>query len=245
MVDRIVHGLPLDEYRREAVLRDRHGAPLATIAHLAAVGLVAAATAGLFVGSGYFLLLHPRPPVAAGHRVGTPPAPVPAKPATVAPGPPSTPAPPSTAAAAAVVVHDRDPALEAKPLPPPAAAPASPPAPKPAPAPPAAESPAAAPAAAPLSPGEIAGLLRNGDASLRTGDVESARLFFRRAAEAGDAQAALRMGATFDPAHLSRGRMRNRYGDPTEARLWYLRAFDLGDSDAVRRLERLAKEPAR
>jgi hypothetical protein len=41
---------------------------------------------------------------------------------------------------------------------------------------------------------EIAELLARGDALLRTGDIASARLFYDRAASAGQGQAALRLG---------------------------------------------------
>jgi hypothetical protein len=72
---------------------------------------------------------------------------------------------------------------------------------------------------------EIAELLARGDALLRTGDIASARLFYDRAASAGDGQAALRLGATFDPAFLDRNAaLRGMHSDPAEARYWYQRA---------------------
>jgi hypothetical protein len=99
---------------------------------------------------------------------------------------------------------------------------------------------AAPPTASPsLSTEEIAGLLARGDALLRTGDVASARLFYERAARSGDGQAALRMGATFDPASLNQDVLRGVRGDPAEARLWYQRARDLGEAEAERRLKSL------
>ena len=64
----------------------------------------------------------------------------------------------------------------------------------------------AEPALALAAPGpsdtEITELLEHGDALLRNGDVSSARLFYERAAGAGNGRAALRLGATFDPKHL-------------------------------------------
>jgi class 3 adenylate cyclase len=107
--------------------------------------------------------------------------------------------------------------------------------------PPNAPPPPAPPAASPhLSTEEIAEFLARGDALLRTGDVASARLFYERAAVAGDGQAALRMGATFDPAFLDRAPLRAARGDPAEARVWYRRARDLGEGEAERRLKSLA-----
>jgi TPR repeat protein len=79
-------------------------------------------------------------------------------------------------------------------------------------------------------------LLARGDALFGTGDVVSARLFYERAANAGDGRAALRVGTTFDPAFLGRDALRGVHGDPAEARYWYKRARDLGEPEAERRL---------
>ena len=89
-------------------------------------------------------------------------------------------------------------------------------------------------AAAPATPGpeaaptDIAELLARGDAFLLIGDLTSARLFYERAADAGDRQAAMRMGATFDPAFLGRAGLRGARGDPAKANSWYNHALDLG-----------------
>jgi hypothetical protein len=96
------------------------------------------------------------------------------------------------------------------------------------------------PAASPhLSTEEIAELLARGDRLLRSGDVASARLFYERAANAGDGRAALRVGATFDPSFLDRDVLRGVRGEPAEARLWYQRARDLGEPEAESRLRNL------
>lgn len=91
---------------------------------------------------------------------------------------------------------------------------------------------AAAATPAPPGPGttatDIAELLTRGDAFLLIGDVTSARLFYERAADAGDRQAAMRMGATFDPAFLGRAGLRGARGDPAKANSWYNHALDLG-----------------
>ncbi|MBV8131123.1 MAG: hypothetical protein JO282_01235, partial [Alphaproteobacteria bacterium] len=74
---------------------------------------------------------------------------------------------------------------------------------------------------------QIAEFLARGDSFLHAGDVASARLFYERAADTGDWQAAMRMGATFDPAFLGRAGVRT-VGDPIKAQSWYRHALDLG-----------------
>jgi hypothetical protein len=104
------------------------------------------------------------------------------------------------------------------------------------PAPPATVSPSASsfpvattsatpPASSRLTAAEVAELLARGDSFISIGDIASARFFYGRAADAGDGQAALRMGATFDPAFLSRAGLRSTLGDPAQARSWYRHAF--------------------
>jgi hypothetical protein len=90
----------------------------------------------------------------------------------------------------------------------------------------------------PVSPAELRQLLEHGDALLRTGDVISARLFYERAANAGDGRAALRLGATFDPAFLGRGGGK-AHADLEAARMWYGRALDLGSLEAKGQLNSL------
>jgi len=81
-------------------------------------------------------------------------------------------------------------------------------------------------------------LLKHGDALLRTGDLASARLFYERAANAGDGRAALRLGATFDPAFF--GRLGGKvHADAAVARTWYRRALDLGAVEAQGQLNSL------
>ena len=109
-------------------------------------------------------------------------------------------------------------------------------------APPPLDAPATTPSAQ-VNPGlsatEIGELLEHGDSLLRTGDVVSARLFYERAAAAGDGRAALRAGATFDPVFLRLAGLGNVQADPAEARSWYRRAVDLGVADAKRQLDNL------
>jgi general secretion pathway protein A len=90
-----------------------------------------------------------------------------------------------------------------------------------------------------LSAAEIAALVTRGDAFLSAGDIVSARLFYERAADGGDGDAALRLGTTFDPAFLSRTSIRGGASDRTQAVLWYRRAVDLGNSAAQEGLRHL------
>ena len=100
---------------------------------------------------------------------------------------------------------------------------------------------APAPASQHISTQEIAELLARGDTLLRQGDITSARLFYERAANAGDGQAALRLGATFDPAFRGWDVLRGTSSDASAARLWYRRARDLGEAEAGRRLKGLGE----
>jgi len=83
-----------------------------------------------------------------------------------------------------------------------------------------------------LSAAEITVLLARGDKSFSSGDVASARLYYGRAADAGDGQAALRLGETFDPVFLERAHLRSARGDLTAALSWYRRARDMGAAEA-------------
>jgi hypothetical protein len=204
------------------------------------------------------------PPPAVGEapldrEAAVPAAPVPAAPAPVV----MTPAPPAPVAAASV--PDRAPPVAA---PPPQAMPpdhdtamqeASPPdvsvtKPAPAAAPPAvleappviAEAPPAPAIGSPRAPviaapaTAVQDLSRRGDQRLSVGDIASARLFYRRAAESGDARAALQLGSTYDPAFLVRLGVQGMRGDVAQAATWYRRARDLGDGAAAQRLQALS-----
>jgi len=90
-----------------------------------------------------------------------------------------------------------------------------------------------------LDPEELATLMRRGQDYMRTGDLAAARLVLRRAASAADAQAALALGATFDPLVLEELGVLGVRPDPVQARAWYERAAQLGSPEARRRLARL------
>ena len=68
----------------------------------------------------------------------------------------------------------------------------------------------------------------------------TARVLFQRAAEAGDANGALSMGATYDPIVLARLGVRGIAPDIEKARRWYEKAREFGSAEAPRRLENLA-----
>jgi hypothetical protein len=91
-----------------------------------------------------------------------------------------------------------------------------------------------------LSPDEIASLRKRGDEFFANGDVAAARLMLLRAAEAGDARAALALAATYDPIALGDIGIRGAFADAAMARMWYERAKTFGSPDAPHRLELLA-----
>jgi TPR repeat protein len=98
----------------------------------------------------------------------------------------------------------------------------------------------AAPAAHQMNNDDIAMLMKQAEQFISAGDVVTARVLFQRAAEAGDAKAALSLGATFDPALLAKMGVRGIAADIEKARAWYEKARDLGSFEARTRLETLA-----
>ena len=91
----------------------------------------------------------------------------------------------------------------------------------------------------PLPAEQITALLARGDAFVRTRDIASARLFYERAADAGNGRAALRMGESFDRAFLDSIGIYRMIGDRQLALSWYRRARDLGDTEAAQLLQKL------
>jgi TPR repeat protein len=83
-------------------------------------------------------------------------------------------------------------------------------------------------------------LLTQGEQFVNAGDLVTARLLFRRAVEAGDAEGALSLGATYDPGVLAKLGVRGIAADIEQARGWYEKARDLGSAEASRRLRILA-----
>jgi hypothetical protein len=100
----------------------------------------------------------------------------------------------------------------------------------------------------PLDREEIAYLIKRGQEFILAGDLASARLVLQRAAEAGDARAALMLAGTYDPAMLEKigiqgfgpDIVRGFVPDPALARTWYQWAKEFGSTEAARRLDTLA-----
>jgi hypothetical protein len=95
------------------------------------------------------------------------------------------------------------------------------------------------PAVPDFSAAEIARLLSRGDWLFATGDVASARVLYERAADAGEARAAVRLGETFDPVFLDNTHRRGVRGELSTAVFWYRRARDLGATGVTSRLKSL------
>src|SRR5262249_52479340 len=88
-----------------------------------------------------------------------------------------------------------------------------------------------------LDPDEAATLFKQ---FLDQGDVASARLLLRQAANAGDGQAALELGMTFDPVvAVAKWGPVGFAPDVAQAREWYVRAVKLGSTQASRYLKQL------
>ena len=85
-------------------------------------------------------------------------------------------------------------------------------------------------------PALIAGLIAKSEQMLSRGDIVAARTLYQRAAEAGSADAALALGATYDPNRLWVLGVFGMAGNKERARQWYLRADQLGHPDAKDRL---------
>ena len=76
---------------------------------------------------------------------------------------------------------------------------------------------------------------------LKIGNVASARLVLGRAANAGNAQAAMTLGMTYDPRVLAELGVLGSVPDASQARAWYQKAADLGSIEAQRRIDQLAR----
>ena len=140
--------------------------------------------------------------------------------------------PPPVSAPVAVASADTVPVIAP---PAPAAPPASVAAPEPAGSPPPPPRPNDRSVAQVVSE-EVAMLVKRGKDFLADGDIASARLLLRRAAEAGSAEGALTLGMTFDPTMILRLGAIGAKPDMAQARHWYQRAAELGSSAASQQL---------
>ena len=82
-------------------------------------------------------------------------------------------------------------------------------------------------------------LVKRGDEQLLDGGIAQARLLYERAAEAGLAQGAMALAATYDETELNRLGVRGLQPDSALAKRWYERARQLGAAEAEQRLRRL------
>ncbi len=78
-----------------------------------------------------------------------------------------------------------------------------------------------------------------GRAQAQEGNIAAARLFYRRAADAGLGEGALALAGTYDPGELARLRVAGVQPDVALARQWYERARELGAKEADERLRQL------
>jgi hypothetical protein len=95
-----------------------------------------------------------------------------------------------------------------------------------------------------LTPTEIRALLSRGDALLTAGDLAAARPVLERAALAGDATAALKLGQSYDSGYLAGAGLRQAAGNLGLAIFWYRRSQELGNGTAAflaRKLETAAR----
>jgi hypothetical protein len=83
-------------------------------------------------------------------------------------------------------------------------------------------------------------LMGQGNQFFEAGDLIAARVLLLRAVIAGDAEAAVALGATYDPIHLADHDDRGTAADLDKARSWYERATEMGSPEGPRRLEMLA-----
>jgi hypothetical protein len=93
-----------------------------------------------------------------------------------------------------------------------------------------------------LDPEVISSLLRRADVLIASGDVAAARLVLQRAADAGDAGAAMALAGTYDPANLAKLGVHGIVPDLAMARSWYEKARTFGSAEARQRLEMLASK---
>ena len=90
-----------------------------------------------------------------------------------------------------------------------------------------------------LDPEELKLLMKRAKDLLASGDIPSARLLLRRAADAQEPVAALMLAQTYDPDVLGTQDVRNINPDLAMARNWYGKAAQLGSADAQRRLAQM------
>jgi TPR repeat protein len=237
-------------------------APNAAASKPAAATVVAPPAAPARIAAAEAASPPPVPPAPTAAADAPPPRAMPATPARALAAAPSTPTPdpapslpPAAVAAepAAPVPDARVAAAEASlspsaappDLPAVSAAPALPPDPPKAPPPavamvePTVPQPSLPPAVDAQPTADFTMLVRRGDQLLATGDIASARRFYERAAESGDALALCGLGKSYDPLFLRQLATRGVPPDAAKAATWYRKAAGAGSIEASVRLEQL------
>lgn len=87
----------------------------------------------------------------------------------------------------------------------------------------------------------IEGLMAHGQKMIDVGYFAGARAYYRRAAEVGSGEAAIAVGATYDPEIIARMGVQGIKPDRAEAAKWYARAAGLGIADREITLRRLTE----
>ncbi|HXG78026.1 MAG TPA: SH3 domain-containing protein [Methyloceanibacter sp.] len=90
--------------------------------------------------------------------------------------------------------------------------------------------------------GRVAGLIAHGEKMIAVGYLAGARAYFKRAAEAGSGEAALKLGATYDPDFIAEIGALGVKADLDQAHAWYERAKQLGVEAAETKLKALREE---
>jgi hypothetical protein len=90
--------------------------------------------------------------------------------------------------------------------------------------------------------GRVADLIAHGHKMIEVGYFAGARAYFKRAAEAGSGDAALLLGATYDPEFIDKIGAHGIKPDPKEAAGWYDRAKQLGVEGAEAKLKALKED---
>jgi hypothetical protein len=93
--------------------------------------------------------------------------------------------------------------------------------------------------AAPAPSEEAAKFCAEGLVALAAGDIATARLFLKRAADAGDARALMALGDTYDAPTLARLGVVGMHGDSDRAHDFYARALAAGVDAAKERIAAL------
>jgi hypothetical protein len=90
---------------------------------------------------------------------------------------------------------------------------------------------------------EVQSLITKGDTLLASGDILSARQFYRRAFDMKTPQAAYGVGQTYDPAVYARYQIKGLEPDAQLAAEWYGKAAAVGDEAALAALSKLPGQP--